>query len=44
MSKDINANSYYFDETSIDEKQDLEQFSKLLNWKVNFYKISVRCN
>ena len=38
--KDINANSYYFDETSIDEKQDLEQFSKLLNWKVNFYKIS----
>ena len=29
--KDINANSYYFDETSIDEKQDLEQFSKLLN-------------
>lgn len=38
--KDISANSYYFDENSIDEKYDLEQFSKLLNWKVNFYKIS----
>ena len=38
--KDISANSYYYDESSIDEKKDLEQFSKLLNWKINFYKIT----
>jgi|TARA_B110000003_G_C16649380_1_gene533520 asparagine synthase (glutamine-hydrolysing) len=38
--KDISANSFYYDESSIDEKKDLEQFSKLLNWKINFYKIT----
>ena len=34
---EIAANSYYFEEKEIDEKKDLEKFSKKLNWKVNFY-------
>ena len=33
---EITANSYYFNEEKIDENKDLEEFSKKLNWKVNF--------
>ena len=36
---EITANSYYFDEKEIDEKKDLEKFSKKLNWEVNFLLI-----
>ena len=36
---EITANSYYFNEENIDEKRNLEEFAKKLNWKVNFLLI-----
>ena len=36
---EITANSYYFNEEKIDENKDLEEFSKKLNWKVNYLLI-----
>jgi len=36
---EITANSYYFNEEKVDENKDLEEFSKKLNWKVNFLLI-----
>jgi asparagine synthase (glutamine-hydrolysing) len=36
---DIAANSYYFGESLVDEKNDLTNFANKINWKVNFVKI-----
>lgn len=36
---DITANSYFFGENLIDEKNDLQNFVEKINWKVNFVKI-----
>lgn len=38
--KNISANSYYFDEPLVDEKQELENFSKKIKWDINFQKIT----
>ena len=37
--KSISANSYFFDEKEIDEKNQLEKFSKEIGWNVNFQLI-----
>ncbi|MDB2446712.1 asparagine synthase (glutamine-hydrolyzing) [Candidatus Pelagibacter bacterium] len=37
---DITANSYFFGETLVDEKNDLSNFAEKINWKVNFVKIT----
>ena len=36
----IEANSYYFDETKVSEKDELEEFSKQIGWKINYVKIT----
>ena len=38
--KNIRACSYYFDDKSISEKKDLEEFSKKINWEINYTKIT----
>ena len=35
----ISANSYYFGESLVDEKNDLTNFANKINWRVNFIKI-----
>ena len=37
--KSISANSYYFNEKEIDEKIQLEKFSKKIGWNINFQLI-----
>ena len=37
---DIIANSYYFDEKKISEKDELEKFAKQIGWKIDYIKIS----
>ena len=34
--KSITANSYFFNEKEIDEKKQLEIFSKKIGWKIDF--------
>ena len=38
--KNIQANSYFFDDKNFSEKDDLQNFSKSMNWDVQFYKIN----
>ena len=38
--KNIQANSYFFDDKRFSEKDDLLDFSKGMNWDVQFYKIN----
>jgi len=38
--KNIQANSYFFDDKKFSEKDDLLNFSKSMNWDVQFYKIN----
>ena len=38
--KKIKASSYYFDDEEYSEKDDLEKFSKDVNWKIDFFKIT----
>ena len=38
--KNIQANSYFFDDKRFSEKDDLLNFSKHMNWDVQFYKIN----
>jgi len=36
----ITANSYYFDEAKVSEKDELEKFAKQIGWKIDYMKIS----
>ena len=38
--KNIQANSYFFDDKKFSEKDDLQNFSKSMNWDVQFHKIT----
>ena len=38
--KKIKASSFYFDDEEYNERNDLETFSKNINWKVDFFKIT----
>ena len=38
--KKIQANSYFFDDKRFSEKDDLLNFSKRMNWDIQFYKIN----
>ena len=38
--KNIQANSYFFDDKRFSEKDDLLNFSKSVNWDIQFYKIN----
>ena len=35
----IIANSFYFEDERFNERPDLEKFSDIINWKINFFKI-----
>jgi len=38
--KNVSAYSYYFDNENISEKEELEKFSKKINWEINFTRIT----
>lgn len=38
--KNIQANSFYFDDYEFSEKKEVEKFISKIGWKVNFYKIT----
>ena len=40
--KNIQANSYFFDDKKFSEKDDLLNFSRSMNWDVQFYKINAK--